>query len=1039
MNDRPVIRKDSVYTEYSSPFLNVYDYRYEPGRHYYTATRRLANHLVATMSDEDFKDMTPDAVSCILLIRTPDSAPRLLLTHEFRYPAGRPLLSVPAGLIDPMDMMSDFPVFEAAKREIREETGITVKDTDTMELVNPLLFSSPGITDESNAIVCVTVTLPDTSVINNRSTEKSEHIGGYLLLNREQAAHYISKGSDENDYFYSVYTWIALTYFVGMKSAAGAASASEAKSEAAADKAASGFSLDRHEESGGKWDGESGLLSRAGFSEQLARTIPGAARNDYPLLLFNIILGDLRKIYELYGEGEEHSAISAASDLISDVFKTHSVIGRIAYDEFVVALEVTSEDQNLAERLRSEVLLHFERYNAVSGLDYSLNPLISILEVSPHGLTAEKALDQLAYHHREQLEAKPQSRYQPPKSNEADPEIREFVRKILDTNDFRYHFQPIVGARTGAIIGYEALMRTAPEYHISPLLLLKYASDDGRLHDVERCTMFNVLGLMKKYHERLGTKKIFINSIPGYYLSEEEYADLVGKYGEYLKDAVIEVTEETNIEESTVAFLTKHSESEHFQVAVDDFGTGYSNVTNLLKFLPNYVKIDRFLISEVHLDPKKQHFVNTIVQFAHDNGFQALAEGVETVEELRAVIRMGVDLVQGYYTGMPQAELLDTLPASILADISKANLDAESDSHQKVYLVKDEKELSLIDLSLQKYSTILLSGGEVTLIGNPDFVSGVTIRVKERSECRLTIRNISIGDVDTVPCIDIGQGARLTLNVEGANLLNGNGIRVPDSATLELEGYGELTITPNQIDAYGIGNDYQNTFGRIVSRMNGDLEININGENCVCIGGKGSSGEQGIDLKSGAFRSICAATNCVCIGSYAQTTPISISHMSISIDVRIAKGAMIGSMEGNQDIRISNSMVHIFGSGNVVSAIGSVNNTVGDILLSDCQVDVTLNGWNATCIGAPSGMLEIRTFHVKLVLRADANTAMGMGCRNGDSDIYLTSSGVDLAINSANAVLFGTRKSHFSILNSSSEIYLNGLPAKEDEYFVSNQ
>ena len=75
------ITRDMVYPEFTSNYLNVFDYRYAPERHYYNATRRKTGDLAATKDEQSFKAMVPDAVSCIVIVYTPGSKPRLLLTH----------------------------------------------------------------------------------------------------------------------------------------------------------------------------------------------------------------------------------------------------------------------------------------------------------------------------------------------------------------------------------------------------------------------------------------------------------------------------------------------------------------------------------------------------------------------------------------------------------------------------------------------------------------------------------------------------------------------------------------------------------------------------------------------------------------------------------------------------------------------------------------------------------------------------------------------------------------------------------------------
>ena len=78
-------------------FIKVFDLQYAEGRHYYNATRRSADDLVAVKSTEEFQNMLPDAVSCIVIWNPSKGEPKLLLNREFRYPAGQFLLSVQDG------------------------------------------------------------------------------------------------------------------------------------------------------------------------------------------------------------------------------------------------------------------------------------------------------------------------------------------------------------------------------------------------------------------------------------------------------------------------------------------------------------------------------------------------------------------------------------------------------------------------------------------------------------------------------------------------------------------------------------------------------------------------------------------------------------------------------------------------------------------------------------------------------------------------------------------------------------------------------
>ena len=211
---KPVIRKENVVSLFESRFIKVFDLQYEEGKHYYDASRRPLEKLMATKSDEEFRNALPDAVTCVVILDVKGDEPKLLLTREYRYPTGQFLLSPPAGLLDKEDEEQAEPLLCTAKREIEEETGIVLKDTDSVYVINPLLFSSPGMTDESNALVCAVAHLNDLSCLSQQGAVGSECFDGFVLLTAEEARETLKTGRDNEDCFYSVYTWSALMYFL---------------------------------------------------------------------------------------------------------------------------------------------------------------------------------------------------------------------------------------------------------------------------------------------------------------------------------------------------------------------------------------------------------------------------------------------------------------------------------------------------------------------------------------------------------------------------------------------------------------------------------------------------------------------------------------------------------------------------------------------------------------------------------------------------------------------------------------------------------
>ena len=220
--EAPRIEREMVKPLLDTRFIKVFDLQYAPGKHYYDASRRREEDLVALKSGEEFRAMSADAATCFVIVEKSGDVPRLLLTYEYRYPTGQFLLSPPAGLMDPEDRLSENPVLITAEREIFEETGLKLKlkereDSlllDRLFTVSPLVFSTPGMTDECNGLVCAVAHLSDFSSLTQKGAEGTEVFNGFELLSKEEAMKVLTDGRDRYGNYYSAYTFMALLYFV---------------------------------------------------------------------------------------------------------------------------------------------------------------------------------------------------------------------------------------------------------------------------------------------------------------------------------------------------------------------------------------------------------------------------------------------------------------------------------------------------------------------------------------------------------------------------------------------------------------------------------------------------------------------------------------------------------------------------------------------------------------------------------------------------------------------------------------------------------
>lgn len=208
------IRKDQVETLCSTKFLKMYDLQYREGKHYFDVTRRESSELVALKSGEEFRNMLPDAVTVAVVVKVKNEEPRLLLSYEYRYPISQYLLSPVAGLIDEEDKQAENPLISAAVREIKEECGLTVKPSDKIYVINPCAFSSPGMTDESNAFLLAEISVDNLDELSHDGAVGGEMFDGFELIGREEAESLFLAGRDTNGNFFSLATWAVLAYFI---------------------------------------------------------------------------------------------------------------------------------------------------------------------------------------------------------------------------------------------------------------------------------------------------------------------------------------------------------------------------------------------------------------------------------------------------------------------------------------------------------------------------------------------------------------------------------------------------------------------------------------------------------------------------------------------------------------------------------------------------------------------------------------------------------------------------------------------------------
>ncbi|MBO4750459.1 MAG: EAL domain-containing protein [Lachnospiraceae bacterium] len=585
---------------------------------------------------------------------------------------------------------------------------------------------------------------------------------------------------------------------------------------------------------------------------------------------------------------------------------------------------------------------------------------------------------------------------------------------LVDNNLFTYHYQPIVDARDGSIFGYEALMRTKGGINLSPLEILGAAQEFQRLDEIEHATMFNIMKQYATQNDKFLGRKVFINTIPNHFLSAEECAQLTEKYQSYMDKVVFEVTEqETSSDEELEALKRFSAGNGSVQIAIDDYGTGHSNIVNLLRYAPQIIKIDRYLISGIDSDVNKQIFVKNTIEFAAMNGIKVLAEGVETRGELRTVIEYGVDLIQGYYLGKPVAEPIAELEESVLSDIINQNLTLAvyDKGNQKVYTAKDGETVNVVDLALHKYNYLHVVSGDVNLVGKKDSTVNLVIKIADNADVKLSLTDVNLTGIDE-PAIQLGKASNLEMNLGGFNSINKNGILVTTNARLRVTGRGVLLVNSNDSYAVGIGAKYDDPYGEIIFEHTGWIRVISSGDKIVGVGGGHSNSP--ITIKSGHVEVSGSGISVMGIGSSAGEASINIGDADVSVKESGNEAVGIGTVRGK-------CKIHFSGRANV-TADGERTVCVGSMYGEDCTFHLDEGKINAvshcdtgTVIGTYGGSCTTFCKDCDVTVYGEGSMVTGIGSSRGKCTTELSGGVLDVKILSGGGMPFGNEEDRMVI------------------------
>lgn len=413
-------------------------------------------------------------------------------------------------------------------------------------------------------------------------------------------------------------------------------------------------------------DALTGLSNRSLFMERVENALQRSKRD--PLSLFAVVFIDLdrfKTINDSLGHQIGDQLIISTARRIERVVRVTDTIARLGGDEFVILVDPI-DDINDAIRIAERISYKLQLPLTLEGRKVFTSASIGIALSSPNyncGADLLRDADIAMY----QAKAKGKSCYEIfDKEMYAQAltqlQLENDLRQALEREEFLVYYQPIVSAKTAKVVGFEALIRWHhPERGlVCPAEFIPVAEETGLIVPIGEWILASACYQIKSWQEQFSLKvfpKVSVN------LSVKQFRDveflakidqILLKTGVEGRSLQLELTESMLMENvDSLLEILSQLRLRGIQLSIDDFGTGYSSLSYLHRFPVNYLKIDRSFIKGLGNNIESLKITESIIELANNLNIAAIAEGVETKEQLAWLRNLDCEYVQGYLFSSP--------------------------------------------------------------------------------------------------------------------------------------------------------------------------------------------------------------------------------------------------------------------------------------------------------------------------------------------------------------------------------------------------
>ncbi len=420
-----------------------------------------------------------------------------------------------------------------------------------------------------------------------------------------------------------------------------------------------------------------GLPNRRLVTERMSRLLTDMAQTGKSLALIFIDLDQFKMVNDTFGHSHgDHLLVSVAERLRANVRRL-DLVARLGGDEFLVVLQ-DIESLDLAYRIACGLRDSLRDPFVVDGVKLYVTGSLGLATAS--SAESPNAEELLRNADTAMYQAKAAGRdtvviFNTSMQTEVTRrlELKYDLRGALELQQLFLVYQPVVNTQTGYVEGVEALIRWQHPIHglIPPTTFIPLAEESGLILEIGSWVMDTAV---RKTRDFLAVPEVTSDfyvavNLSAAQLVDEKLADrvaaMLAKHKIRGENLCIEITESMVMENpERSATILRSLKDISVRLAIDDFGSGYSSLAYLTKFPVDKLKIDKTFVDSLERpDSADATLIAAIVAMARSLGISTTAEGVETADQSRQIIRLGCDAIQGYYLSRPVAEpnVLETI------------------------------------------------------------------------------------------------------------------------------------------------------------------------------------------------------------------------------------------------------------------------------------------------------------------------------------------------------------------------------------------